>query len=439
MGNRGGFRAFRLANARLRDGAADGPATARRLHPCGRMRTSLLCIVAMAAAGCGSATIHHGATGGNGPVTMPSGGGSGTGGGAGSNGTGGGTGNCTAGDPNSDMDGDGYTPMQGDCDDCNPTVNPGAVDVPGNMQDDDCNGMVDDAPPACDGSNGGMSDATSLVQSMELCDTRFMKGATMTGASDMRARLVMSKFGTVVAPRAGANMALLSTGIAADKSSSSFVEPQQGTDLKNTGTNPLPNLKGASNCGLGLPVTSVQDYTELTVTLKAPTNAQSFSFDFQFFSAEYPEFVCTDYNDEFLVIVQSSKTYPQPTNVSFDSKMNPLTVNSGFFTVCTNGTTAHTMNCTHPVTDIAGTGYDDDDGSGEPIGGSTGWLTTQAPIAPGEDITLRFVIFDESDGVYDTAALIDNFKWNAMSVTGPTTGPISYRVEHHGRALMCGA
>ena len=400
--------------------------------------TSLWCMLAFAAAGCGSAKIQHGNVGGNGPVTMPSGGGSGTGGGGAGTG-GGGTTNCTASDPNTDSDGDGYTPAQGDCDDCNPTVNPGAVDVPGNNQDDDCNGKVDDSPPPCDGANGGMSDASSLVQSMELCDARFLKSATMTGPSDMRARIVTPKFGTVLVPRAGANMALLSTGLAVDKSSSSFVEPQDGTDLKNSGTNPLPNLKGAANCGGGTAVTTVQDYTELTVTLKAPTNAQSFSFDFQFFSAEYPEFVCTDYNDEFLVIVQSSKTYPQPTNISFDSKMNPLTVNSGFFTVCTNGILPQTMNCTHPVTDIAGTGYDDDDGSGEPIGGSTGWLTTSAPIAPGEDITLRFVIFDESDGIYDTAALIDNFKWDATSVTGPTTGPISYRVEHHGRSLMCGA
>ena len=53
-------------------------------------------------------------------------------------------------------------------------------------------------------------------------------------------------FGTVVKPQAGANMALLSTGLAVDKSSSSFVEPQEGTDLGNMGTNPLPNLAGVS-------------------------------------------------------------------------------------------------------------------------------------------------------------------------------------------------
>jgi hypothetical protein len=401
------------------------------------MRTAAFTLVStLLVGGCGSAKIAHGDVGGNGPVTTPVDGGGGGGGGGFGGGGGGGTTQCSSTDPNADADGDGYTPAQGDCNDCNPTVNPGAIEVLANGQDDDCNGQVDEPQPTCDSANGGQGDAASLVQSMELCDPRFLKSAMTNGPSDARARIVTSKFGTVVVPQSGANMALVSTGLAVDKSSTSYVAPQEGTDLKNTGTNPLPNLMGASNCGQGSGVTKVNDYTELVVQLKAPTNAQSFSFQFQFFSAEYPEFVCTNYNDEFLIIVQSSKTYLQPTNISFDAKMNPITVNSGFFTVCQNGSSPQTMNCTHPVSGIAGTGFEDDDGSGEPIGGSTGWLATTAPIMPGEDITLRFVIFDEGDGIYDSSALIDNFKWGAMSVTGPSTGPISYRVVRP-HALVC--
>lgn len=45
-------------------------------------------------------------------------------------------------DPN-DLDGDGYTPRKGDCDDTDPEVNPGMDEVLGNGKDDDCDGCVD--------------------------------------------------------------------------------------------------------------------------------------------------------------------------------------------------------------------------------------------------------------------------------------------------------
>ncbi len=44
-----------------------------------------------------------------------------------------------------DDDGDTYTENQGDCDDTNPAVNPGATEIC-NSIDDDCNGLTDDGP-----------------------------------------------------------------------------------------------------------------------------------------------------------------------------------------------------------------------------------------------------------------------------------------------------
>jgi putative metal-binding protein len=42
-----------------------------------------------------------------------------------------------------DADHDGWTPFEGDCDDANPAVHPGATEV-ANGSDDDCNGLIDD-------------------------------------------------------------------------------------------------------------------------------------------------------------------------------------------------------------------------------------------------------------------------------------------------------
>jgi hypothetical protein len=407
------------------------------------MRRSIVLTVALACSACdGPVSINHGHLP-NGPTTTPSG--ADLGNGVGGSGYDAGIPSaCYVSDPNKDMDGDGYTPAGGDCNDCDPLINPGAVNIPGDPISYDCSGN-NNPPAACDGSNTGRNDPTSLTQSIELCDKRFVKSALMNGPSDARARNVMANFG-ILKPQKGANMMLLSNGVAVDEMGSGFVNPQDGTILadNNTFANPLPNLMGASGCGQPGAVDTVNDYTELVIQLKAPTNAKSFSFNFQFFSGEYPDYVCTEFNDEFLAIVQSSKTYPQPTNISFDASMNPITVNSGFFIVCVNGTTPQEMHCTQPPSNNNGTGYET---ALDPIenipGGSTGWLTTTAPILPGEDITLRFVIFDEGDHRLDSAVLIDNFQW-ALQATmgGPSTGPISRLIRHRTAptaSLMCGA
>jgi hypothetical protein len=61
----------------------------------------------------------------------------------------------TASDPNVDDDGDQYTENQGDCDDFDHTVHPGADEICDDGVDNDCNGYVDSSEPDEDGDGWG--------------------------------------------------------------------------------------------------------------------------------------------------------------------------------------------------------------------------------------------------------------------------------------------
>jgi predicted small secreted protein len=48
-----------------------------------------------------------------------------------------------------DLDGDSFTERDGDCDDTDASIHPGATEVCDDDVDNDCNGAIDDADPAC--------------------------------------------------------------------------------------------------------------------------------------------------------------------------------------------------------------------------------------------------------------------------------------------------
>src|SRR5436190_715804 len=87
------------------------------------------------------------------------------------------------GDPG--VDDDGYAKCE-DCDDTNPLVNPGAVEVQvkadGSPEgvDNNCNGIVDEPSPSCD-SSLDPNDPMSYAKAMGLCDHVLM--ATFNGDS----------------------------------------------------------------------------------------------------------------------------------------------------------------------------------------------------------------------------------------------------------------
>jgi len=162
---------------------------------------------------------------------------------------------------------------------------------------------------------------------------------------------------------------------------------------------PLPAFLGAKRAKSdGRPV---YDRHQISIELLAPKDAKSFSFDFNFFSAEYPSYVNKNYNDTFYAILQAGSTNQgQPTNISFDADGHSIEVDNNYF-----------QRPFHPIPNWH-TGFDHH--------GSTGWLRTSWPVQGGERIRLTFSIHDEGDGIYDSVVLLDNFQWHEYLAVGNT-------------------
>jgi len=130
-------------------------------------------------------------------------------------------------------------------------------------------------------------------------------------------------------------------------------------------------------------------------------DANGYSFDFAYFSAEFPEFVDSTFNDIF-VVWQDSEEYTG--NVTFINGQ-PMTVTALWPIDFQGECDFLDPNCAGADEHLNGTGYIDD-------GGATGWYTAIGGVKPGETFTLGFAVFDMGDSVYDTTALLDNWQWN---------------------------
>jgi hypothetical protein len=314
-----------------------------------------------------------------------------------------------------DADGDGYDACV-DCNDADPSVNPGAFDVPGNSVDDDCNGKTDDVV-SCDANiPTDTTNPVDLAHAMEMCDP-WVQAASFPLLADDRAHQAAPDWG-VFTPRAGVNMAALSTGVAADENDTkpAYAAPQAGTSFGKMGT-PLPVAPGTRSCvdSNNQPhtfqdPTTVNDYTELSVTLKVPTNAYSFSIDLDYLTTDAPEWLCTAYVDQALVILESKNS---SGNVLLDSSGARMTADSSYLVL-------------NDAQSLQGTGMEVLDGNGRLAGGATGWMTLTAPVTPGETIKLRLVVFDVQDAIYDSQLLGDHFRWSTSKPCKPATVDAQY-------------
>ncbi len=206
---------------------------------------------------------------------------------------------------------------------------------------------------------------------------------------------IMENFGANNSTHNGSRMVVMSTGRARTPN-----DPNSCGSSSCSGTGPGTPFTGipvaVPGCALG---SDINDDVGIVLKLIAPPNATGFAIDHSFFTFDYPEFVCTSFNDQFVILVTPAPAGAVNGHVALDSLSNPISVNS----VLLQGTNSSLL---------TGTGF-----NSWSDGASTGWLQTTVPVTGGSTITLKFLIYDVGDDASDSSVLIDNFIWLEGSVT----------------------
>ncbi|MBI5534992.1 MAG: putative metal-binding motif-containing protein [Deltaproteobacteria bacterium] len=358
---------------------------------------------------------------------------------------------CANTDLTGDLDKDGYSVNDGDCNDCTALMNPGAYDYVDGV-DENCDGEIDNDGGDCDqGLAIEGNDAMDAARSMGLCRVAkpgatgkdktwgvisakyvYPDGSTSSKAPgtyvgcqgsggegappNPLSHGILPTFGANLVTRQGQSMVALSSGVAREGVNGN----SPGGAVMCTRSKVPPGFPTPStNCpGQTVdPDSNANDGMALEIVLRVPSNAKAFSYDFDFYTYEFPGWVCDAYNDYFVALLLPPHAGSGPNNnISFDSANNPVSVNNALLEVCTPGKYGgKQFACPMGTDELKGTGFD--------AAGATGWLQTTAAVVAGEEITLRFAIWDSVDEMADATVLLDNFRWEVEELPPGTIRP----------------
>jgi len=214
----------------------------------------------------------------------------------------------------------------------------------------------------------------------------------------------------VLQPTNGVNFTMLSTGIAG------FVPVTTDENGDGVPENPGDERGTWFKWQSAYP----RDEVILTMKLQVPPLMTYLTYDVQFLSAEYPEYVGTTFNDELTITINSPSqgisTYTQDINSGiFRLEANELT-GSGFNVFATSGNPGDL----DIVTTTIGPGGD---------AGATLRFPAEHPVLGPEDVTVTINIKDVGDNMVDSAVFIDNVSFAEEAQVSITARKDVYNLE----------
>jgi hypothetical protein len=230
---------------------------------------------------------------------------------------------------------------------------------------------------------------------------------------------ILSQFGNNVTVRAGHRMLAVSSGTGRQPTDVGYSSPG-GFDKKYGGDHPQGFPKESPACP-GVVTGAVYDPTAIEIVIRVPSNAHGFSFNFDFYTYEWPQYICNIYNDFFVAILSPTPPGQTDGQISFDNQGNPVSVNNAFVSVCgcSSGPPCYAggkaFTCGLGTSQLSGTGFEGH--------AATSWLKTTAPAEPNTAIRIRWGAYDSGDPLLDSTTLIDNWQWIAEPGTTVGTNP----------------
>jgi len=334
-------------------------------------------------------------------------------------------------DPNADNDLDGYV-FSDDCDDRQPSVNPGAIEVAEDGVDNDCDGMVDQQIYCDESLPIGAMDAKQLARSMGICretsasaagknKTWGLISASLLRLDGSTIQLptvqagILPAFGPSVPPLEGKSLLAISTGTARLPGQAGY---QTGYSTGHVTSAPSNEVRNQPPCSF---VSSVAaDSIVLSLMLRVPTNAHGIRLGFNFFTSEFPKYVC-EYNDSSIIWLEQGGT---KQNLALDKNGYSINVNNPFLEACYSKEIDVLVNPKSPLTHLSypcplgpaqlqGNGFNDPPNID---GAATGWLFAKGTVTPGTVVTLSILLWDAADGFFDSTLLLDSFSWSARKL-----------------------